>query len=115
MLAAAERTFCTAGTRRPIRMAMIAITTSSSISVKPGRTARRGMGGRMATPSESENEQEVRTNCGGYSAEQADVKRESWEFLVPARSVGTRQTRGEAWEQGEPDAPRVTASSPSAA
>src|SRR6516165_12045106 len=33
--AAAARTFWTAGTNRAIRMAMIAITTSSSISVKP--------------------------------------------------------------------------------
>jgi hypothetical protein len=31
--AAAMRTFWTAGSRRPMRMAMIAITTSSSISV----------------------------------------------------------------------------------
>src|SRR5262245_28258503 len=35
--AAASRTFCTAGRRRPIRMAMMAITTSSSISVNPVR------------------------------------------------------------------------------
>src|SRR4051812_49845603 len=35
--AAASRTFCTAGRRRPIRMAMIAITTNSSISVKASR------------------------------------------------------------------------------
>src|SRR5215212_1659395 len=33
--AAASRTFWTAGTRSPIRIAIIAITTSSSISVKP--------------------------------------------------------------------------------
>src|SRR5439155_18554950 len=32
--AAASRTFCTAGTNRLIKMAMIAITTSSSMSVK---------------------------------------------------------------------------------
>src|SRR5262245_41591179 len=37
MRAAASRTFWTAGTSRPMRMAMIAITTSSSISVKPRR------------------------------------------------------------------------------
>src|SRR5215468_2201381 len=35
--AAALRTFWTAGRSRPIRIAMIAITTSSSISVNPGR------------------------------------------------------------------------------
>src|SRR5215467_10003863 len=35
--AAASRTFCTAGSNRPMRMAMMAITTNNSISVKPGR------------------------------------------------------------------------------
>ena len=35
--AAASRTFCTAGSNRPIRIAMMAMTTSSSISVKPER------------------------------------------------------------------------------
>src|SRR5262245_56793508 len=34
---AASRTFCTAGSSRPIRTAMMAITTSNSISVKPSR------------------------------------------------------------------------------
>src|SRR5262249_41802361 len=37
MRAAASRTFWTAGRSRPIRMAMMAMTTSSSISVKPPR------------------------------------------------------------------------------
>src|SRR4051812_37565647 len=35
MRAAASRTFWTAGSSRPMRMAMMAITTNSSISVKP--------------------------------------------------------------------------------
>jgi hypothetical protein len=39
--AAASRTFWTAGSKRPIRTAMIAITTSSSISVKARRSCRR--------------------------------------------------------------------------
>src|SRR5262245_42377881 len=34
MRAAASRTFCTAGSNNPISMAMIAMTTSNSISVK---------------------------------------------------------------------------------
>src|SRR4051794_19929281 len=38
--AAASRTFWTAGSRRPIRMAMIAITTNSSISVNAARERR---------------------------------------------------------------------------
>src|SRR5262245_30507520 len=37
MRAAASRTFCTAGNKSPISTAMIAITTSSSINVKPPR------------------------------------------------------------------------------
>src|SRR5207248_2701135 len=40
--AAASRTFWTAGSNSPIRMAMIAITTSSSISVNAVRPRRRG-------------------------------------------------------------------------
>src|SRR5262245_26372111 len=43
MRAAASRTFWTAGRSRPIRTAMIAITTSSSIRVKPFRLVERGM------------------------------------------------------------------------
>src|SRR5450432_517588 len=38
--AAAARTFCTAGTSKAIKMAMIAITTSNSIRVKPARCRR---------------------------------------------------------------------------
>jgi hypothetical protein len=37
MRAAASRTFCTAGKSSPIKIAMIAITTSNSMSVKPDR------------------------------------------------------------------------------
>src|SRR5438132_464000 len=40
MRAAASRTFCTAGSNRPIRTAMMAITTSNSISVKAVRLDR---------------------------------------------------------------------------
>src|SRR5438045_5732954 len=42
MRLAASRTFCTAGSSRPISTPMIAMTTSSSIKVKPDR--RRNMG-----------------------------------------------------------------------
>src|SRR5262245_5810625 len=38
--AAASRTFCTAGSRRPIRIAIMAMTTSSSMSVNPARFCR---------------------------------------------------------------------------
>src|SRR5262245_21564464 len=41
MRAAASRTFCTAGNRRPMRTAMMAMTTSNSISVNPGRRRER--------------------------------------------------------------------------
>src|SRR5262249_39740590 len=44
MRAAASRTFWTAGSRSPIKMAMMAMTTSNSISVKPHtRRGRRTM------------------------------------------------------------------------
>src|SRR5262245_38464205 len=39
--AAASRTFCTAGSSKPIRTAMMAITTSSSINVNPERRGER--------------------------------------------------------------------------
>jgi hypothetical protein len=43
MRLAASRTFCTAGKSKPIRIAMMAITTSSSISVKPRRLCERAI------------------------------------------------------------------------
>src|SRR5437773_11937732 len=54
MRLAASRTFCTAGKRRPIRMAMMAMTTSSSISVKALAAGQRVLGrivGIVHTPS----------------------------------------------------------------
>src|SRR5262245_11153300 len=45
VLAAASRTFCTAGTSRLMRIAMMAITTSSSINVKPERDGLRDTAG----------------------------------------------------------------------
>src|SRR5262249_655849 len=47
MRAAASRTFCTAGSSRPIRMAMMAITTSSSISVNAERPRRNRLMGSL--------------------------------------------------------------------
>src|SRR4051812_49379998 len=52
MRAAASRTFCTAGSSRPMRMAMMAMTTSSSISVKPRLRNRKNMA--MERPPEKE-------------------------------------------------------------
>src|SRR5688500_17203890 len=46
MRAAASRTFCTAGRSRPMRMAMIAITTNSSTSVNALRGGRQWVMGR---------------------------------------------------------------------
>src|SRR6516164_5304991 len=42
VLPAASRTFCTAGTKSAIKIAMIAITTSNSMRVKPERLCGRG-------------------------------------------------------------------------
>src|SRR5262245_27265604 len=47
--AAAARTFCTAGTNSAIKMAMIAITTSSSMSVNAGRGRDRTMDALLGT------------------------------------------------------------------
>src|SRR5262249_53151716 len=47
MRAADSRTFCTAGSKRPIRIAMIAMTTSNSISVNAERL--RGQVGHIGT------------------------------------------------------------------
>src|SRR5262249_6131822 len=65
--AAASRTFCTAGTSRPMRMAIIAITTSNSISVKPGRP--RSLDLDMDTPPQKErNRQEIMTSLPALGA-----------------------------------------------
>src|SRR5947209_6560001 len=44
LLAAAARIFCTAGSKRPTRTAMMAITTSNSTSVNPLRLPGFGLG-----------------------------------------------------------------------
>jgi hypothetical protein len=51
MRLAASRTFCTAGSKRPIRMPMIAITTSSSINVNAVRVPWRVMTSSGTSPS----------------------------------------------------------------
>src|SRR5262249_41595305 len=58
--AAASRTFWMAGRSSPIRTAMIAITTSNSMSVNPERV-RRTRGGRMKTSSEEREGEEGKT------------------------------------------------------
>src|SRR5262245_46933779 len=63
MRAAASRTFCTAGSRRPMRMAMIAITTSSSISVKAGERCRARMGQRNMDAMTSKNRPKNGPGC----------------------------------------------------
>jgi hypothetical protein len=54
--AAASRTFCTAGRRSPMRTAMMAITTSSSISVKPRQRKRRTRNWGMKSTSRMESD-----------------------------------------------------------
>src|SRR5262250_1846296 len=56
MRAAASRTFWTAGSSRPIRMAMMAMTTRSSISVNPGRRVRTDMCALRTTERNDEDE-----------------------------------------------------------
>jgi hypothetical protein len=56
MRAAASRTFCTAGSSRPMRMAMMAMTTSNSISVKPRQRLSLRKSGTTASPGEEERQ-----------------------------------------------------------
>src|SRR5262249_45596637 len=60
---ALSRTCCTAGTSRPIRMAMMAITTSSSISVKPCLRMR------SLLETDNEKEYETRSTCTCWEEE----------------------------------------------
>src|SRR5262249_361672 len=78
MRAAASRTFWTAGNSRPIRMAMMAMTTRSSISVKPRRLER----GRMARTSVR-----VRVRFGEVRCE----RKRSWRATTDA--AGAEQPR----------------------
>src|SRR5262249_42323676 len=81
MRAAASRTFWTAGTSRPMRIAIIAITTSSSISVK----ARRG---RSGLPGEERSIEHLPEN-GVERGTIRDVKRAtSWEATLPDWAAG---------------------------
>src|SRR2546421_7179053 len=83
--AAASRTFCTAGTSRPIRMAMMAMTTSSSISVKPRERQRllnRGMNGLLERDNKKKDAWAYPTNphnqalaLGGETAMFPDAKK----------------------------------------
>src|SRR5262249_542552 len=85
MRAAASRTFCTAGSRRPIRMAMMAITTSNSISVRANRR-----GKRMAGPSQGrENERELKGILPGQgkSGKQKDGGKQGAGQEAPAARV----------------------------
>src|SRR4030081_998120 len=64
--AAASRTFWTAGTSRAIKIAMIAITTSNSISVKaPRRWDKRF----IKSPPDKELEEEILTGRCAYRAQ----------------------------------------------
>src|SRR5262245_50173320 len=76
--AAASRTFWTAGSNRPMRMAMMAMTTNSSISVKPRRLER----GRMARTSVR-----VRVRFGEVRCE----RKRSWRATTDA--AGAEQPR----------------------
>src|SRR5262245_21114791 len=82
---AASRTFWMAGSNRPIRTAIMAMTTSSSIRVKAGR--RRGTG--MAEPREGDDGKEGRqsepnciSRCGPLKRDNRTT-RELHDFLTP--------------------------------
>src|SRR6478672_10155479 len=83
---AASRTFWTAGSRRPIRMAMIAITTSSSIRVN----ARRDGSGRFTGHLTGRDEKAGRAEPSGPRAER----------LTPVGSGGAGHGGGGDGEHG---------------
>src|SRR5207253_3033618 len=97
--AAASRTFCTAGKSRPISTAMIAITTSSSISVKAG-LRRDGRTEHMTGPPYRIEDDRVKSEqpAGWTRSFQLDVERRRvlrrWETPDPI-------ARGRATSEGQ--------------
>src|SRR5437667_12692971 len=95
--AAASRTFCTAGTSRPIRMAMMAITTSSSMSVKPWRDVeRRSMG---LLPNKRKNEDGARLLLVCWTAYEALRSLQTSSGRSAAAEVRTSDGEGRAEKQ----------------
>src|SRR5262249_5169092 len=90
MRAAASRTFCTAGRSKPIRMAIIAMTTNSSIRVKPLRGRERD--GRMPKlrKDEEKKEQSSRTPERTESNENESVASRVCGYATFAGSVCNR-------------------------
>jgi len=88
--AAASRTFCTAGTIKAIRIAMMAMTTSNSMSVNaflgmnisPGRP---GFMGATAMPMRKTSESACNSTLGGY-----DVTR-GWQYNWRRQKVTSSQ------------------------
>src|SRR5277367_4008374 len=88
--AAASRTFCTAGTNSAIRIAMIAITTSSSMRVKPSRfkLTLRNMG---ATFREKEQKEKERAETLRHSTDPDQELEDNGNIF----DSGTNSTRNE--------------------
>src|SRR5947209_1888814 len=72
MRLAASRTFCTAGKSKPIRTPMMAITTSNSINVKPGRRRRKAIED-MGPPCEKEKNDCASNQVGLRRRRQCEV------------------------------------------
>src|SRR5262245_15440028 len=82
MRAAASRTFCTAGSSNPMRIAMMAITTSNSISVNAIRRPR--VMARLRNPGGNETGREQsRANSVLNSRRTIDTDRQSLALLGP--------------------------------
>src|SRR5436309_551185 len=92
MRPAASRTFCTAGTSSPIKIAMIAMTTKSSISVNARVRRARSMG----IPPIRENENVTGHTTYRYSQLHREYVSQREVTIRPGRGAGYRpQDRGE--------------------
>src|SRR6476659_8028444 len=97
MRLAASRTFWTAGSRSPIRMAMIAMTTSNSIRVKAERGRAGGLGRvRISILKKQRQRVGVRRSPGdAHTERRRDPDGSTGKPAVMAREVGRQNFNGE--------------------
>src|SRR5207249_3728221 len=86
--AAASRTFCTAGSNRPMRTAMIAITTRSSISVKPRDRHLRVVVRTMRGTSEGNDDPEIAWRIGTELASRRQDYHSAPASFFASRAIG---------------------------
>src|SRR5262245_4302856 len=99
MRAAASRTFWTAGRSRPMRMAIIAITTNNSMSVKP----RRGVQGRgmmaMSSKINGVKRKDLPESTDEFQHRQCERFRPVVDYVL--NGVSASRCRADAGQEGE--------------